>query len=125
MTSSDPSSDFHSGGSAVGVIEFKPAAVKPKPKAPKLWHVVLVDDDDHSYEYVIALASKVFRKSLTEGLEIAKTVDKRGRAICMTTHRELAELKQQQIHSFGADPLVASSAGAMSAVLVPADVDED
>lgn len=116
--------DDAQGSSAVGVIEFKPVAVKPKPKAPKRWHVVLIDDDDHSYEYVIALATKVFRKGLRDGLELAKTVDKRGRAVCMTTHRELAELKQQQIHSFGADPLIASCAGSMTSVLVPADADD-
>ncbi len=114
--------DFESDGpAAVGVIEFKPLAAKPKPKAPQMWHVMLVDDDDHSYDYVIALATKVFRKGLRDGVELAKTVDKRGRAVCMTTHRELAELKQQQIHSFGADPLIASCAGSMTSVLVPAD----
>ena len=62
---------------------------------------------------------------LRSALEIAKTVDREGRVVCMTTHKEHAELKREQVHGFGADPLIASCAGAMSAVLEPADGDGD
>ncbi len=124
-TRDEQTQDFHDSSAPVGVIEFKPKPKATKPKQPSNWHVVLIDDDDHSYDYVIAMATKIFRKSAREGLEIAKTVDKHGRAICMTTHRELAELKQQQVHGFGADPLIASSVGPMSAVLIPAETDAD
>lgn len=87
---------------------------------PGLWHVVLVDDDEHTYEYVIEMMSVVFGHDVARGFRIARTVDEQGRAVCMTTHRELAELKQEQVHGFGADPRMSESKGAMTCVLEPA-----
>jgi len=94
------------------------AAAKPKP-APA-WNVVLLDDDDHTYDYVIRMMGRVFGHPLERAYKIACAVDAQGRAICFTTHKELAELKAEQIAAFGADPLMARSAGAMSAIIEPA-----
>lgn len=96
-----------------------------QPVPPRAWNVVLLDDDDHTYEYVIEMMEKVFRAAPSRALEIARTVDSAGRAVCLTTHREHAELKREQILSFGADPRLARSAGAMSAVIEPASADDD
>lgn len=91
-----------------------------KPKQPWLWNVVLLNDDDHTYEYVIRMMQTVFAHPIEKALNVAKTVDSQGRAICLTTHKELAELKLEQIKTFGRDPLMASSKGSMSAVIEPA-----
>ncbi len=93
----------------------------PVPTKPWLWNVVLLDDDDHSYEYVIDLMKQIFGHQVEEGMTIAKRVDSDGRAVCFTTHRELAELKQEQIHAFGRDPRMQKCAGSMSAVLEPSE----
>ncbi|MFG0258443.1 MAG: ATP-dependent Clp protease adaptor ClpS [Phycisphaerales bacterium JB043] len=90
---------------------------------PRQWAVVLLDDDEHSYEYVIEMMQSVFAHTVQRALAIAKKVDGEGRAVCMITHRELAELKQEQIHSFGRDARIAECAGAMSAILEPASED--
>ncbi len=93
---------------------------------PRLWHVVLLDDDHHTYEYVIEMMMKVFAHSFERGYEIAKTVDSDGRAICITTHLELAELKRELMISAGPDPRMSESAGPMTVLLEPADNgDED
>jgi ATP-dependent Clp protease adaptor protein ClpS len=93
---------------------------------PKLWHVVLLDDNEHSYEYVMLMVQALFGHPFERAYEIAKKVDNDGRAICMTTHKELAELKQEQIHAFGKDPLIDSCQGSMSSIIEPADYgDED
>lgn len=94
---------------------------KPRTQPPRLWNVVLIDDDDHTYEYVIRLTQSIFACDFPRAFEIAKTVDTQGRAILCTTHRELAELRQEQVHAFGKDPLLARCAGPMTAVLEPAD----
>jgi ATP-dependent Clp protease adaptor protein ClpS len=112
------------------LVEPKPVSqtnsrAEKKPKPPSAWSVVLLDDNDHTYEYVVAMMSKVFRHPLERGFQIAKTVDSHGRAVCLTTHRELAELKQQQVHAFGPDPFVACCAGSMTAILVPAEEEAD
>lgn len=103
--------------------------VRPRPETEEdegllmPWNVVLLDDDHHTYEYVMRMVSKIFGHNVARAFEVAKTVDSQGRAVCMTTHKELAELKVDQIHSFGPDPLMAESAGSMSAVMEPAESD--
>lgn len=98
---------------------------QPEVKQPRLWNVVLLDDEEHSYEYVIEMAQSLFGHPKERAYQVAKTVDAEGRAILMTTHRELGELKVEQVHSFGADRLIAECKGAMSAVLEPAELDGD
>ncbi len=98
---------------------------QPQTRQPRFWNVVLLDDDFHTYDYVIQMTQRLFRMPLPRAFKTAVTVDKQGRAICMTTHKELAELKLEQIHSFGKDELIASCAGAMSAIIEPAAGDDD
>jgi len=97
-------------------------ASKPEqdPDRPWLWNVVLLDSDDHSYEYVMELAMRLFGYPLERAFKAAAKVDKDGRAVLLTTHKELAELKIEQITSFGRDPRVSECAGAMSALMEPA-----
>lgn len=90
-------------------------ATKRQPR----YHVILWDDDDHSYEYVILMMRKLFAVSLEKGFKIAKSVDSNGRAVCLTTTREHAELKRDQIHAFGKDILIERCAGSMSASIEP------
>lgn len=99
----------------------KPASARPKPKPLPMFHVVLLDDDEHTYEYVIEMMQKVFSYPIEKGFEIARTVDSEGRVIVMTTHKEMAELKRDQILAYGADPrMSAVSKGSMKAVIEPA-----
>ena len=95
---------------------------KRKPKKLPPYNVVLLDDDDHSYEYVIQMLRALFGHPEEMGFKLAKEVDTSGRAIVMTTHRELAELKRDQIHAYGADEYVATSKGSMSALIEPAEI---
>jgi ATP-dependent Clp protease adaptor protein ClpS len=55
------------------------------------------------------------------GFKMAKEVDEKGRVIVDTTSLERAELKQEQIHAFGPDPLIERCKGSMSAVIEPAE----
>jgi ATP-dependent Clp protease adaptor protein ClpS len=48
-------------------------------------------------------------------------VHTKGRAIVLTTTKEHAELKRDQIHAFGPDPLLPRSKGSMSAIIEPAE----
>ena len=86
-----------------------------KPKRQPRYHVILWDDDDHSYEYVVLMMRQLFAHPFEKGFELAKNVDNQGRVICLTTTREHAELKRDQIHAFGKDMLIARCKGSMSA----------
>ena len=83
------------------------------------YHVVLWNDDDHSYDYVIRMMKELFGHPKEKGLKIADDVDKQGRAVCLTTTKEHAELKRDQIHAYGKDPLIAKCQGSMSATIEP------
>lgn len=94
---------------------------RPRFEPPRMWNVVLLDDQAHSYEYVIRMVRELFAHDETRAIKIAQSVDKEGRAVCLTTHKEHAELKQEQIHSYGADGLINESVGCMSAIIEPAE----
>ncbi len=100
-------------------------ATEPKTEQPWLWNVVLLDDDDHTYEYVIRMLHTVFSMPIEKAFKVAETVDADGRAVLLTTHKEHAELKREQVHAFGKDVLIASCAGSMSAILEPAELSGD
>ena len=90
-------------------------------KQPWLWKVVLLDDQDHTFDYVIRMMQQVFNFSAEKAQAVANEVNRSGRAVCATTHKEHAELKREQILGFGRDPLMATCKGSMSAVLEPAE----
>lgn len=98
---------------------------KPKTKKPQMWNVVLLDDDDHSYDYVMRMLMELFAKSLERSYLMAVEVDTAGRVICETTHKERAEFKRDQILAYGKDALIARCAGSMSAIIEPADGGDD
>lgn len=97
----------------------------PHTQQPRAWNVVLLDDDAHSYEYVISMVQELFACSMEKGFLIAAAVDSQGRAVCLTTHKEHAELKRDQILAFGKDPLIAGCKGSMSAIIEPAEFGGD
>jgi ATP-dependent Clp protease adaptor protein ClpS len=105
---------------AVAPAKPKPEK-KKKPKNLPLWNVVLLNDDDHSYEYVIEMLRALFGYVEERGYQMAKEVDETGRVIVLTTHREKAELKRDQIHAYGADFRVATCKGSMSAMIEPVE----
>jgi ATP-dependent Clp protease adaptor protein ClpS len=110
-----------SDGSAVAVAQKAQPAKKRKPAQMPRFHVILLNDDDHTYEYVIEMLKVIFAYSDERGFELAKEVDREGRVILLTTHRELAELKRDQIHAYGVDPRVATCKGSMSATIEAAE----
>ncbi len=93
---------------------------KSKPKRQPPYHVILWDDPDHSYEYVMMMMKRLFRMPLERGFKVAKEVDKTGKAVVTTTTMELAELKRDQIHAFGKDEMLPRCKGSMSATIEPA-----
>ena len=86
----------------------------------RLFHVVLLDDDEHTYDYVIEMLQKLFFLALEAAFQHAVEVDTNGRTVVITCELPEAEFARDQIQSFGADPRMPKSKGSMSAVLEPA-----
>ncbi len=106
MTISPPQT--HTAGDAIGEHGEAP-----------LYRVVLLDDDDHSYDYVIEMLQKIFIFSFEQALRHAQEVDTTGRTPLIVCELPEAEFARDQIHAYGADWRMPRSKGSMSAVIEP------
>jgi ATP-dependent Clp protease adaptor protein ClpS len=88
-----------------------------EPRRQPPYHVVLWNDEDHTYQYVIAMLMELFGYPTEKGYQLAKEVDTEGRVIVMTTTLEHAELKRDQIHAYGKDTLIDNCQGSMWATV--------
>ena len=88
--------------------------------APR-YHLILLDDNDHTYEYVIDLLGRVFGYAKEKAFALARLVDTQGQVIVETGDYDRVSLHQQQIHSFGPDRRIPHCRGSMSAVIEPAE----
>ena len=84
--------------------------------APR-YHLVLLDDNDHSYAYVVEMLGRIFGHGREKAFALARLVDTQGRAIVETAGRDQVDQHQRRIHSYGADPRIEHSKGSMSAVI--------
>src|SRR5437868_11872699 len=85
-----------------------------------LYRVVLLDDDDHTYDYVIEMLQKIFIFTSEQALRHAQEVDAMGRTVLITCELPEAEFARDQVHSYGPDHRLPRSKGSMSAVVEPA-----
>ncbi len=85
-----------------------------------LYRVVLLDDNDHTYDYVIEMLQKIFIFTLEQAYRHAEEVDRCGRTILITCELGEAEFARDQIHAYGPDWRLQRSRGSMSAVVEPA-----
>ncbi len=95
--------------------------LEEKLKRQPPYHVILLNDDDHTFQYVVVMLRQLFGYPEEKGYQMAEEVHTRGRCIVLTTTLEHAELKRDQIHAFGPDPWSSRDCkGSMSAVIEPA-----
>ena len=103
-----------------GVRREKEVRQEKKDDLTPLFNVVLLDDNDHTYEYVIEMLGAIFLLPADVAFKHAVEVDSTGRTIVMTCEREQAEFGRDQIHGYGADPRMPRSKGSMRAIVEPA-----
>jgi len=99
--------------------EPHPGKKESPPRRLPPYNVVLLNDNDHTYDYVIEMLGTLFGYNTTKSFVMADQLNPHGRVIVVTTHKELAELKRDQIQSFGRDRRLDRCAGSMSAVIEP------
>jgi ATP-dependent Clp protease adaptor protein ClpS len=85
-----------------------------------LYRVVLLDDNDHTYDYVIEMLQRIFIFTLEQAYRHAEEVDRCSRTVLITCELGEAEFARDQIHSYGPDWRLERSKGSMSAVVEPA-----
>ncbi|MBZ5579059.1 MAG: ATP-dependent Clp protease adaptor ClpS [Acidobacteriia bacterium] len=85
-----------------------------------LYRVVLLDDNDHTYDYVIEMLQTIFIFTTDQAYRHAEEVDRAGRTVLITCELPQAEFARDQIHGYGPDWRLIRSQGSMSAVIEPA-----
>jgi ATP-dependent Clp protease adaptor protein ClpS len=83
--------------------------------------VILWDSDQHTYEYVERMLRELFGHTAEECHKMAETVDTQGKVVVLTTTKEHAELKRDQIQSYGKDELMRNCQGSMYATIESSD----
>src|SRR5437588_12023597 len=87
-----------------------------------LYHVILLNDEDHTYDYVVEMLQKIFGMTDSKAFSHAVEVDTKGTTILLTCELEKAELKRDQIHAHGPDLPMPSSLCPTAARAAPAAV---
>ncbi len=97
--------------------------VKTQTRRQPPYHVVILNDEEHTFDYVIELLTKLFAHSRATAEELTLRIHQTGRAIVLTTHREKAELKREQVLAYGPDPRMSISKGPLGCYIEPAPSD--
>lgn len=87
------------------------------------YHVIILNDEEHTFDYVIELLCKIFSHDLTTAEVLTWRIHNTGRSIVYTTHKELAELKREQVLAYGPDPRLRNSKSSLGCYIEPAPVD--
>jgi ATP-dependent Clp protease adaptor protein ClpS len=97
-------------GDRASVIEKPPAKKKPRParasptpKRQPPYQVVVLNDNDHTFAYVIEGLVRFCGHNIERAYQLAKDVHQQGRAVVWSGTLEVAELKRDQLKGMGPD----------------------
>ena len=82
------------------VTQLKPKA-KAKPERPKLWKVILLNDDFTPRDFVTAVLMAVFRMTEAQANGVMLTAHQKGACVVAVYTREVAEQKAQDATDYG------------------------
>jgi len=87
------------------------------------YHVIILNDEEHSFDYVIELLAKLFAHDTQSAVALTWRIHLTGRAVVYTTHKEKAELKRDQVLAYGPDVRMSISKGPLGCYIEPAPAD--
>jgi len=79
-----------------GLLEAQRAKVEP----PKLYKVLLLNDDYTPMEFVIAVLQRFFSLDVEQATRIMLKVHNEGRGVCGVFTRDIAATKVEQVSAF-------------------------
>jgi ATP-dependent Clp protease adaptor protein ClpS len=83
--------------------ESSQAPQRNKPKLLPPYAVVVLNDDEHSFDYVMLTFQKVFGYTLEKCFQLTVQIHEQGRGIVWSGPKKVAELKRDLIRSAGPD----------------------
>jgi len=90
---------------------------KSRDELEKLYHVIILNDDEHTFDYVIEMLQAVFGLSYPDALARTIEADSTGSSIVHTCALEEAERKRDQVHAYGPDWRMPNSRGSVAALV--------
>ena len=93
-------------------------AVQPRHQPP--YHVILENDDYHTFPFVIDVLVKVLHYDTPKATQLALAAHQAGRAVVWTGSKEVAELKVEQIRSIHELRESGRQVGPLSVLIEPA-----
>ncbi|GIW88659.1 MAG: ATP-dependent Clp protease ClpS [Isosphaeraceae bacterium] len=107
---------------AAVALPVQETQTEPSAQTRKLppYNVIIVNDEEHTFDYVIEMLCKLFRHDLDTAKRMTWLIHTTGRCIVFTTHKEMAELKRDQVLAYGPDPRLRQSRGSMRCYIEPA-----
>ena len=76
-------------------------AVKPKTQRPKLWKVILLNDDYTPREFVVLVLKAVFRMNGEHAYHVMMTAHRRGACVIAVYTKDVADTKAKEATEFG------------------------
>lgn len=73
---------------------------RPKLQKPRLYKVILLNDDYTPMEFVVVVLERFFQKNREEATRIMLHVHQKGVGVCGVFTREVAETKVRQVLAF-------------------------
>ena len=70
---------------------------KIKTHLPKLYKVILLNDDYTSMDFVVSILESIFQKSPAEAVQIMLAVHNKGKGVCGIYAKQIAETKISQV----------------------------
>ena len=67
-------------------------------RQPRMYRVLMHNDDYTTMEFVMEMLAKFFAKTLVEAEEITLAIHQKGLAVCGVYTEEIAETKVMQVH---------------------------
>ncbi|MCO6429845.1 MAG: ATP-dependent Clp protease adapter ClpS [Deltaproteobacteria bacterium] len=67
-------------------------------KEPKMYKVILLNDDFTSMDFVVSILETIFKKSPAEAVQIMLQVHNHGQGLCGVYAKQIAEAKVEQVH---------------------------
>jgi len=89
------SKEIQKGGGGTSLQE-----ARPKLKKPRLYKVVLLNDDYTPMDFVVTVLERFFSKTREQAVTIMLTIHNKGSGVCGLFPYEIAETKVQQVLGF-------------------------
>jgi len=87
-------------GNVIDIEGDVKVATKKKVKKPKMFKVVLYNDDYTTMEFVVDILISIFNKQRSEATQIMLDVHKKGKGVCGIYTYDIAITKVNQVHKF-------------------------